>query len=160
LLRGLKKRGLSGVRLASLISTRGSSTLSPGSWPAHGRGVPCTSSETRSPTAAASSAAWSPPRSARCSTAKTTPTPATASGTSSSAGRVALKVCEVLGDAEEDLIAFYDLPAEHWTKVRHQPVGACQQGDRPSLRRRRDLPQRRARDSPRRRAAFSTKRLS
>jgi transposase-like protein len=31
---------------------------------------------------------------------------------------VAPKVCELLETAEEDLIAFYDLPAEHWTKLR------------------------------------------
>jgi putative transposase len=31
---------------------------------------------------------------------------------------VAPKVCELLQDAEEDLIAFYQLPAEHWTKLR------------------------------------------
>jgi transposase-like protein len=31
---------------------------------------------------------------------------------------VAPKVCELLEDAEEDLIAFYLLPAEHWTKLR------------------------------------------
>ena len=31
---------------------------------------------------------------------------------------VAPKVCELLETAEEDLIAFYQLPAEHWTKLR------------------------------------------
>jgi putative transposase len=31
---------------------------------------------------------------------------------------VAPKVCELLEDAEEDLLAFYRLPAEHWTKLR------------------------------------------
>jgi putative transposase len=31
---------------------------------------------------------------------------------------VAPKVCGLLEDAEEDLIAFYLLPAEHWTKLR------------------------------------------
>ncbi len=31
---------------------------------------------------------------------------------------VAPKVCELLEDAEEDLIAFYSFPAEHWTKLR------------------------------------------
>jgi putative transposase len=31
---------------------------------------------------------------------------------------VAPKVCELLQDAEEDLIAFYLLPSEHWTKLR------------------------------------------
>ena len=31
---------------------------------------------------------------------------------------VAPKVCELLQDAEEDLIAFYAFPSEHWTKLR------------------------------------------
>jgi putative transposase len=31
---------------------------------------------------------------------------------------VAPKVCDLLGDAEEDLIAFYSFPREHWTKLR------------------------------------------
>jgi putative transposase len=31
---------------------------------------------------------------------------------------VAPKVCELLEEAEEDLIAFYGFPAEHWTKIR------------------------------------------
>ena len=31
---------------------------------------------------------------------------------------VAPKVCELLEAAEEDLIAFYCFPAEHWTKIR------------------------------------------
>jgi putative transposase len=31
---------------------------------------------------------------------------------------VAPKVCELLEEAEEDLIAFYSLPSEHWTKLR------------------------------------------
>src|ERR1700722_13419312 len=31
---------------------------------------------------------------------------------------VAPKVCELLEQAEEDLIAFYRLPSEHWTKLR------------------------------------------
>ncbi len=31
---------------------------------------------------------------------------------------VAPKVCELLEEAEEDLIAFYSFPAEHWTKLR------------------------------------------
>lgn len=33
-------------------------------------------------------------------------------------GGVAPKVCELLETAEEDLIAFYQLPTEHWTKLR------------------------------------------
>jgi putative transposase len=31
---------------------------------------------------------------------------------------VAPKVCELLETTEEDLIAFYELPTEHWTKLR------------------------------------------
>jgi putative transposase len=31
---------------------------------------------------------------------------------------VAPKVCRLLEDAEEDLIAFYAFPREHWTKIR------------------------------------------
>jgi putative transposase len=31
---------------------------------------------------------------------------------------VAPKVCQLLEEAEEDLIAFYLLPREHWTKLR------------------------------------------
>ena len=31
---------------------------------------------------------------------------------------VAPKVCELLEEAEEDLIAFYAFPSEHWTKLR------------------------------------------
>jgi putative transposase len=31
---------------------------------------------------------------------------------------VASRVCRLLEDAEEDLIAFYLLPSEHWTKLR------------------------------------------
>ena len=31
---------------------------------------------------------------------------------------IAPKVCRLLEDAEEDLIAFYLLPSEHWTKLR------------------------------------------
>jgi putative transposase len=31
---------------------------------------------------------------------------------------VASKVCELLEAAEEDLLAFYRFPAEHWTKLR------------------------------------------
>jgi putative transposase len=33
-------------------------------------------------------------------------------------GPIAPKACELLEDAEEDLIAFYSLPSEHWTKLR------------------------------------------
>ena len=31
---------------------------------------------------------------------------------------IAPKVCRLLEDAEEDLIAFYAFPHEHWTKIR------------------------------------------
>ncbi len=31
---------------------------------------------------------------------------------------IAPRVCELLEDAEEDLIAFYSFPPEHWTKLR------------------------------------------
>jgi transposase-like protein len=31
---------------------------------------------------------------------------------------IAPKVCALLEDAEEDLLAFYQLPGEHWTKLR------------------------------------------
>ena len=31
---------------------------------------------------------------------------------------VTAKVCELLEEAEEDLVAFYGFPAEHWTKIR------------------------------------------
>jgi putative transposase len=31
---------------------------------------------------------------------------------------IAPKVCELLEEAEEDLVAFYELPREHWTKLR------------------------------------------
>ena len=33
-------------------------------------------------------------------------------------GEIAPKVCELLEAAEEDLIAFYAFPREHWTKLR------------------------------------------
>jgi putative transposase len=31
---------------------------------------------------------------------------------------IAPRVCELLQDAEEDLLSFYGFPAEHWTKIR------------------------------------------
>ena len=72
---------------------------------------------------------------------------------------VAPKVCRLLEDAEEDLIAFYLLPARALDQAAiHQPARARQQRDRPPLRRRRHLPQRRLRDPPRRRAALRTER--
>ena len=67
---------------------------------------------------------------------------------------VAPKVCELLEQAEEDLTAFYAFPRRALDQAaQHQPAGARQQGDRPALRRRRDLPQRPGRDPARRRAA-------
>ena len=72
---------------------------------------------------------------------------------------IAPKVAQLLEDAEEDLIAFYAFPSAHWTKLRsHQPAGARQPRDRPPLRCRRHLPQRRLSDPPRRRAADRAKR--
>ncbi len=44
--------------------------------------------------------------------------PASGLGTCSSDLGRSLKVCELLEAAEEDLIAFYTFPREHWTKIR------------------------------------------
>jgi putative transposase len=62
------------------------------------------------------------------------------------------KIHELLSEAEEDLLAFYAFPTDHWPKLRStnplveaaldQPVGARQPRDRPPHRRGRDLPQR------------------
>ena len=39
------------------------------------------------------------------------------------------KAVEVLEAAEEEVLAFYDFPAEHWRHIKqHQPAGATQQG--------------------------------
>ena len=35
---------------------------------------------------------------------------------------VAPKVCRLLEEAEDDLIAFYAFPREHWTKLRSPPT--------------------------------------
>jgi hypothetical protein len=47
---------------------------------------------------------------------------------------VAPKVCRLLEDAEEDLIAFYAFPSEHWTKLLTDTLdgdgGAIEDGDR------------------------------
>ena len=53
---------------------------------------------------------------------------------------IAPKVWCGLETAEEDLIAFYNFPSEHWTKLAQRTAGACQQGDRPAHRRRRIFP--------------------
>ena len=72
---------------------------------------------------------------------------------------IAPKVCELLEDAEEDLIAFYALPARALDQAAiHEPARARQPRDRPALRRRRHLPQRHRRDPSRRRAPDRTKR--
>jgi putative transposase len=70
-LRALKKRGLSGVRLAVSDDHEGLKASIARVLSARGSGAPCTSSETCSTTAAATSAASSPPRSERCSTPRT-----------------------------------------------------------------------------------------
>ncbi len=72
--------------------------------------------------------------------------------------QVAPKVCELLEHAEEDLIAFYAFPSEHQTKLRSTNPLERVNGDRPPRRRRRDLPQRPGGDPPRRRAALRTER--
>jgi putative transposase len=111
-LRGLKKRGLRGVRLAISDDHEGLKAAvarAPCQWQR------CTVhlSETCSTTAAATSATSSPPRSERCSTPQ-------AAGIGHVIARlepIAPKVCRLLEDAEEDLIAFYLLPSEQWTKL-------------------------------------------
>jgi putative transposase len=67
------------------------------------------------------------------------------------------KVRRLLQDAEEDLIAFYLLPAEHWTKLRStNPLERVNK----EIGRRSDVvgisPQRRLRHPPRRRIALRT----
>ena len=53
------------------------------------------------------------------------------------------KVAGLLEQAEDDLLAFYALPARALDQAQvHEPARAGQQGDRPPLGRRRDLPQR------------------
>src|SRR5947209_4170328 len=81
-LRSLKKRGLAGVRLAVSDQHEGLSTPSPACSHARGSGARCTSSETCSPTAAATSAGWSPPPCERCSTPRTATGRASGSPTS------------------------------------------------------------------------------
>ena len=66
-------------------------------------------------------------------------------------GKPLPKVAALLVDAEEDLLAFYSFPAEHWGEAPlHQPARAGQPRDRPPHRRRRHLPQRPLADPPRR----------
>ena len=69
---------------------------------------------------------------------------------------VAPKVCELLEEAEEDLLAFYRFPGALEQAALNESLGAGQQGDRPPHRRRRDLPQRRRRDPARRRTPKRT----
>ena len=69
------------------------------------------------------------------------------------------KVASMLEDAEPDILAFYAFPAGHWTQAPvHEPARALQQGDRPAHRRRRHLPQRRCPRPPRRDALHRAKR--
>jgi transposase-like protein len=63
------------------------------------------------------------------------------------------KVCRLLEDAEEDLLAFYAFPDTHWPKLRSKSARARQPRDRKALRRRGHLPQRRLSDPPRWRAS-------
>ena len=59
------------------------------------------------------------------------------------------KIARLLDEAEDDVLAFYAFPAEHWPKLRvDQPAGALQPRDRPPHRRRRHLPRRPVRDPP------------
>ncbi len=90
-LRSLKKRGLAGVRLAISDQHEGLKTRSPGCWAARGSAAPCTSSETCSLTAAATSAAWCPPPCERCSTPRTATKRANGSLTSSLASSRSLR---------------------------------------------------------------------
>ena len=54
------------------------------------------------------------------------------------------KIAAMLEEAEDDVLAFYAFPAEHWPKLRsHESARALQPRDRPAHRRRRHLPRRR-----------------
>ena len=70
---------------------------------------------------------------------------------------VAPKVCELLDRGGPDRVLLLPGRALDQDPL-HQPARAGQQGDRPTHRRRRDLPQRRRRDPARRRAAVRTER--
>ena len=69
-------------------------------------------------TAAATSAASSPPRSGRSSRPRTSDGHASGHQRARAAAARHAKVCELLADAEYDLTAFYAFPREHWTKIR------------------------------------------
>ncbi len=56
------------------------------------------------------------------------------------------KIAALLEQAEEDILAFYAFPTEHW---RNEPARARQPRDRPAHRRRRHLPRRRVTDPAR-----------
>ena len=134
---------------------------SPGSSAARGSAAPSTSSATWSRTSAATNAASSAPRCGRSSTPKTETQAKHARDASPRAALepIAPKVCELLEEAEEDLIAFYAFPTRALDQAPlHEPARARQQRDRPPHRCRRHLPQRRRRDPPRRRAADRTER--
>ena len=61
------------------------------------------------------------------------------------------KVAALLEEAEEDLLAFYGFPADHWAEAAlDQPARTGQPRDRPAHRRRRHLPQRPLPDPARR----------
>jgi len=64
------------------------------------------------------------------------------------------KITALLEEAEEDLLAFYAFPDDHWPKTAlDQSARALQPRDRPPHRRRRDLPQRPLPDPARRPAS-------
>jgi putative transposase len=64
------------------------------------------------------------------------------------------KVAAFLEQAEEDLLAFYRFPAQHWPKLRStDPLERVNKEIGRALRRRRHFPQRRLGDPPRRRPA-------
>jgi putative transposase len=59
------------------------------------------------------------------------------------------KVAGVLEAAEDDIVAFYAFPADHWAQgPKHQPAGALQPRDRTRNRRRGCLPRRPQPDPP------------
>ena len=52
------------------------------------------------------------------------------------------RVAELLSEAEEDLVAFYSFPADHWRKLRStNPLERLNRGDRTANGRRRHLPE-------------------
>ena len=151
-LRGLVARGLAGVQLASPTPTRGCRQAI-----AQVLGCPwqrCTVHFLRdcSATSAATSTACWPALIrpifnadlARAGARARSPTRSTALD-----GRVP-KVAELLEEAEDDLLAFYAFPADHWPSCARPTRWSGQPRDRPPHRRRRDLPQRRRADPARR----------